>query len=94
MCFTLMCYTRDVFYSYSTCVIFHDKQLISTDVIMLCCYVLCQQMSTCVVMCYIIMCYDVLCQDVPHCNNSSYNVSTHICASSTMEHNYLSITSL
>ena len=88
VCFTLMIYTHDVLYSCSTCVLLHDKQRISTDVIMLC------VMSTCVVMCYILMCYDVLCQDVPDCNNLSHNVSTHICASSTMEHNYLSITSL
>ena len=94
VCFTLMFYTHDVFYSCSTCVLLHDKQRISTDVIMLGCYVLCQQMSTCVVMCYILMCYGVLCQDVPYRNNSSHNVSTHICVSSTMEHNYLSITSL
>ena len=95
----VMCSNYDVFYSNvlhscSTCVLLPDKQLISTDIIMLCCYVLCQLMSTCVVKCYIHMCYDVLCQDVPHCNNSSHYVSTHICASSTMEHNYPSITSL
>ena len=39
----------------STCVLLHDKQLISTYVIKFCCYVLCQQMATCVVMCYIKM---------------------------------------
>ena len=64
MCSTLMCYTRDVFYSSSTCVLLGmcfilDKQFISTDAIMLCCYVnICQPvlwcvMSTCVMMCYI-----------------------------------------
>ena len=99
-----LCSTYGVFYYNVLCsrcvpLVFHlcstcDKQRISTDVIMSCCSVLRQHMSTCVVMCYISMCYDVLCQDVPHCNNSSHNVSTRTCASSTMEHNYLSITSL
>ena len=60
-----------VFYLYSTCVLLEmcsipDKQLISTYVIMLSCYVLCQHMLWCVmftcvmILTFVMMCYIVI----------------------------------
>ena len=99
LCSLVICSTYDVlrcvlpmFYLCSTYVLLkmcsiRDKQRISTDVIMLCCSVLCQHMSTCVVMCNIPMCYDV-----SYCNNSSHHTSTHPCliadGTQSLQHHY------
>ena len=89
MCST---YVLLMFYLCSTYVLLkmcsiRDNQRISTDVIMLCCSVLCQHMSTCVVLCNIPMCYDV-----SYCNNSSHHTSTHPCliadGTQSLQHHY------